>query len=327
MGESGFCNSNAPCLDTDDPIGWHLSPTPVLFGLAEDASPAGASARNINDAYLSVGYRIYDDPGTPPEPLAEVCRSRAVLWDAAGGLEDLHYSAGFPIGRETDARAITQLFEYSTVFVAGAELQTGHGVLWQGSSGAATWMKWLADDLELQPCYVHVTRLNDLNQQLRLVGAWAGQDPDISPQAVMMWPYCPGDANLDATVDAVDLAIVIGAWGTPWSEGYGCENVTLDFDESGSVDAGDLAIVLGGWGSCTTFTSALALGQGLSQPETALSAVTLVESLAPDQLLAVLGFATAEDLSNWLDSATPAQREAINVLLLNASTEFGGGEQ
>ncbi len=48
-----------------------------------------------------------------------------------------------------------------------------------------------------------------------------------------------GDLNDDDAVDAADLAILLGAWGT---SGPG------DLDGSGSVDAADLAILLGAWG-------------------------------------------------------------------------------
>ncbi|MFO0830032.1 MAG: FG-GAP-like repeat-containing protein [Phycisphaerales bacterium] len=52
---------------------------------------------------------------------------------------------------------------------------------------------------------------------------------------------CPSDLNGDSTVDAADLAVLLGAWG-----GTG----NADLDASGTVDAADLAIVLGAWGPC-----------------------------------------------------------------------------
>jgi hypothetical protein len=54
-------------------------------------------------------------------------------------------------------------------------------------------------------------------------------------------PSClPADLNCDGTVDAADLAILLGSWGTP---GPG------DLDGDGSVGPRDLAILLGAWGS------------------------------------------------------------------------------
>jgi hypothetical protein len=52
---------------------------------------------------------------------------------------------------------------------------------------------------------------------------------------------CPADLNQDGTVDAADLAILLGGWG---SAGPG------DLDASGDVSGSDLAILLGAWGPC-----------------------------------------------------------------------------
>ncbi len=48
----------------------------------------------------------------------------------------------------------------------------------------------------------------------------------------------PGDLNLDGLVDATDLALLLGAWGT---------SGTADLNIDGTVDAADLAILLGSW--------------------------------------------------------------------------------
>jgi hypothetical protein len=57
-------------------------------------------------------------------------------------------------------------------------------------------------------------------------------------------PICDdvGDLNADCTVDAKDLAVLLGAWGP-------CKGACpADLDASGTVDAADLAILLGAWG-------------------------------------------------------------------------------
>ncbi len=54
-------------------------------------------------------------------------------------------------------------------------------------------------------------------------------------------PDCLGDLNGDATIDAADLAILLGQWGG---------NGIADLDASGAVNAADLGILLGGWGGC-----------------------------------------------------------------------------
>jgi hypothetical protein len=52
---------------------------------------------------------------------------------------------------------------------------------------------------------------------------------------------CPGDLNGDNKVDAADLAVLLGQWGT---------SGTADLNGTGVVEGGDLAILLGGWGNC-----------------------------------------------------------------------------
>ena len=56
-------------------------------------------------------------------------------------------------------------------------------------------------------------------------------------------PDCPGDVDGDGVVSGVDLAIVLGAWGS--------NDADADVSGDGTVDGVDLAIVLGAWGVCT----------------------------------------------------------------------------
>ncbi|MEE2680897.1 MAG: GC-type dockerin domain-anchored protein, partial [Planctomycetota bacterium] len=54
---------------------------------------------------------------------------------------------------------------------------------------------------------------------------------------------CPPDLNGDGAVDGVDLAIVLGAWGS--------SDATADLTGDALVDGADLAVILGAWGGCT----------------------------------------------------------------------------
>lgn len=53
---------------------------------------------------------------------------------------------------------------------------------------------------------------------------------------------CRGDVDGDGAVGPMDVAALLGAWGTP--------SAAHDLDASGAVDAGDLAVVLFAWGAC-----------------------------------------------------------------------------
>ncbi|MFO0829475.1 MAG: hypothetical protein U0572_15160 [Phycisphaerales bacterium] len=67
----------------------------------------------------------------------------------------------------------------------------------------------------------------------------------VAPQVTANWPCtdvgcnCP-DLNGDGVVNAIDIGILLGAWGT--------NDPCADLDQSGSVSAADLGILLGAWG-------------------------------------------------------------------------------
>lgn len=56
---------------------------------------------------------------------------------------------------------------------------------------------------------------------------------------------CDGDVTGNGAIDGVDLAAVLGDWG---SKGNG--EFATDITNDGTVDASDLTIVLNGWGPC-----------------------------------------------------------------------------
>ena len=56
---------------------------------------------------------------------------------------------------------------------------------------------------------------------------------------------CPGDISGNNSVDGVDLAAILGTWGTNGQGEFDC-----DIDNDGIVGGPDLTIILGGWGPC-----------------------------------------------------------------------------
>ncbi len=55
---------------------------------------------------------------------------------------------------------------------------------------------------------------------------------------------CPADLDGDGAVNAFDLAILLGSWGT-------CKGCQADLNDDGTVNAFDLATLLGSWGPCS----------------------------------------------------------------------------
>jgi hypothetical protein len=77
-----------------------------------------------------------------------------------------------------------------------------------------------------------------------LEDANANNIPDCCEDGVSCVP-CLADIDESGTVSGVDLAAMLGVWGTD-----GGKYPRADIDGSGTVDAGDLAILLNSWGPC-----------------------------------------------------------------------------
>ena len=77
-----------------------------------------------------------------------------------------------------------------------------------------------------------------------LSGELVDADQNGIPDFCELGP-CPGDITRNGTVNGLDLAAILAAWGTDGQSKFDC-----DVDNSGVVDGGDLAFVLAGWGAC-----------------------------------------------------------------------------
>lgn len=76
------------------------------------------------------------------------------------------------------------------------------------------------------------------------VEIYRGQ-PDTDGDGIPDECNCPGDVDSSGAVNAVDIAVILGVWGTSGGKYPGA-----DVDGSGVVDAVDLGAVLAGWGPC-----------------------------------------------------------------------------
>jgi hypothetical protein len=83
---------------------------------------------------------------------------------------------------------------------------------------------------------------------IRLRAETNGTDNDFAIDnitLVLIAAPCAGDVTGNGLVDGLDLAAVLGAWGTG-----GKGEFPTDRNDDGVVDAQDLALVLSGWGPC-----------------------------------------------------------------------------
>jgi hypothetical protein len=72
-----------------------------------------------------------------------------------------------------------------------------------------------------------------------------GEFVDVDRNGVPDICECRADVNRNGVVDGVDLAAVLGAWGTAGGGG-----LFTDISGNGVVDGTDLAFILSGWGAC-----------------------------------------------------------------------------
>lgn len=86
--------------------------------------------------------------------------------------------------------------------------------------------------------------LSDLDQ---LSFTFTYNTKSLAPQAATT---CAGDLDDDGEVNAFDLALVIGGWGTGSAGACQSTGPLGDADGDGTVNAADLTIVLAAWGEC-----------------------------------------------------------------------------
>lgn len=82
---------------------------------------------------------------------------------------------------------------------------------------------------------------NGLSDDIAIPNSATNQVTVLISQAVAP---CPADQSGDGNVDALDLAMLLGAWGP--NPGH-----PADFNGDGVVNAMDLAQLLGTWGACS----------------------------------------------------------------------------
>ena len=57
---------------------------------------------------------------------------------------------------------------------------------------------------------------------------------------------CAADLDGNGEVNGIDLAIILGKWGTNGGKDY----PNADIDGDGTIGGADLAQILGAWGAC-----------------------------------------------------------------------------
>ncbi len=98
------------------------------------------------------------------------------------------------------------------------------------------------NDLIVSETDLVLTFATSINELGDIVGV--AETPEGGSHAFLARPLRAGDLNLDAFVDAFDLAVLLGSWG-PCAD---CDACPADLDNDCTVGPFDLAILLGNWG-------------------------------------------------------------------------------
>jgi len=144
----------------------------------------------------------------------------------------------------TAAGALISKTDLSTL--PGATASAAHGVnasgVVVGTSGdhAFRWSAGTMIDLNTQIAPGtgwQLTRAASIDADGRIAGV--GKHYGLQ-RGFVLTPRAPADFNADGAVNAADLALLLGAWGT--------RDLVFDLDGDGVVGAADLGALLGAWG-------------------------------------------------------------------------------
>lgn len=139
-------------------------------------------------------------------------------------------------------------FTYYTQHI-GVELDEEFFVEYFTSAGKWSLLNTIVSDGENQTIFTkwgHQLPANAKHDKFRIRFRTNGSDGTddwyVDNIRVELGTLCTADIDGNGTVDGIDLATLLGNWGTA--------NAIADLDSNGIVDGIDLAIVLGAWGPC-----------------------------------------------------------------------------
>lgn len=216
-----------------------------------------SSAYAIADDGRIVGLSLLANNTTP----------RAFLWQngvmtdlgTLGGVKSHAFdisNGGFVVGVADRPDGVPHAFRYTLAPSGAVTSRLDLGELGAGASvayavnelgevvGTSDWRAFVWRDgamidlnalisAESEWLLTHATAINEQGQI-------AGRGMHLgNPRAFLLTPREPADLNADGTVDGVDLAQVLGAWGSASPD--------QDLNDDGIVDGADLAVILGGW--------------------------------------------------------------------------------
>lgn len=306
VGRSNVCGLLSECQPDEDGAEWLVDDEEPekLFEVDADEETV---ATDLNDEGRIVGYREFE--------VSSNCISHAPFWEGSGSSPVDLGTIGDLDEDSTKAFGIQEDVGDDVIRVVGRNLTTDEGLLWF-KAGSGAWQVVTINSL-LTPVASTVVEATDINRHGWIVGTVLCDSG--GQRAVLVRPLpseCRSDLILDGVVNAADLSILLGAWGTSPT----C-NARADIDLDGEVDAADMAILLGDWSNTCECEapdqggeSALFGGGSLNVTEEHLLAA-----------LEALGFSSAAEFISWLGDAD-ASTAANACLTISELLRSMGGE-
>jgi hypothetical protein len=312
VGYENDCEANDPCGSARNALEWTGASTPTRIELDEFGPEDGSVVWATNDAGMSVGS-VNADPA---------CVTQAAFWAADGSLTNLHVASGMAAESSSTAFGVSEVLDDGRVLAVGQDFGQIRGVLWIGTpvGSSIAWQHQYLDDLVSQVWEGEIAVAFDVTDDgwIAADALVGGLSRGVALRPVVPGLFCPGDIDRDLDVDASDLALLLGAWGTGPTSSY-----LADANIDDVVNAFDLAILLGAWGgTCSGCSSGLSGAQSGSSEPDANDQVTAPLATACQ----LLGFATIGDFVQWAVLQPPEDLEPVG-LWLSALLETGAGHE
>lgn len=255
------------------------------------------------------------------------CVTIPAVWDNPQPPEvpEVQPNLPFPQGLvEAQIEAVGEPSDCGLRRLTGWSPSSFEGVVWDscpGSGSPPDWCTYRINDLSGNSI-ASVAQAFDLNGVGHIAAVVNGWSESGTPQRFVGVLGHRSDLDFNFTVDATDLAILLGAWGA--SNAYVIAGA--DIDDDGGVGAADLAILLGDWASPVALQWPCS-GVGCTMLAEMQAASVAVGNSEIESAMQAVGFASRLDFTEWCATSEPEQVLSAGQLILAMLSSQQGGEQ
>ncbi len=255
------------------------------------------------------------------------CETMPALWDDPQPPEVPEDQPNLPLAIgvvDSLVEAVSERTECGVRRLVGWSPDSREGAIWDscpGSGSPTYWCTYRVDDIIGNPVS-NVAQSFDLNAAGHVAVLVKGSYPSGQAQRFVGVLGHRSDLDFNFTVDATDLAILLGVWGA--SNVYVIAGADIDAD--GSVGAADLAILLGDWASPVALEWPCS-GVGCTLLEEMQAASVTSGDSEIEGAIQAIGFASRADFAEWCATSESEQVLSAGQLIVAVLAAQQGGEQ